>query len=208
MADEPQTAFHVVPNALTHEQCDRLMEHVQAHLSKRKASVYSNNQKKPAEINEKRRKGHVWQGFTEGNSLLSQGLPHQAITHAYCAWADKFKSYCSPPHVTPGFYEVQLAVYDEPGDHFKRHADQTMGPIELFDKRPLRKMSMSIVLSNPNEYEGGGLRFFNAAGGSVRVSQNKGDIYIFPAWQEHQVDPLLSGKRNALVLWFMGDVWV
>jgi predicted 2-oxoglutarate/Fe(II)-dependent dioxygenase YbiX len=208
MADKPQYAFLGIPNALTPEQCDRLVEHVQAHLPKTKAGVYDYKKEKPNGVNEKHRKGHVWQGFTKGNSMLSQGIPHQAITHAYCAWADKFKSYCSPPQVTPGLYEVQLAVYDEPGDHFKHHADQTMGPVELFDKRPLRKMSMSIVLSNPNEYEGGGLRFFNAVGGSVRVSQNKGDIYIFPSWQVHQVDPLISGKRNALVLWFMGDVWV
>ena len=207
MGAPDQFAYHSIPNSLTPQQCDRLLEHVLANTTKSKAGIY--NKSAPEEhFVDSERKGHTWGSHSMNNRVLSEGLPHHAITQAYAAWADKFKSYCSPPQVTPGAYEVQLAVYDESGDHFRRHYDQRMGTAELYANHPLRKMSMSIILSNPDEYEGGGLRFFDQRGSTIRVSQNKGDIFIFPAWQEHQVDPVTSGKRNALVLWMLGDIWV
>ena len=99
-----------------------------------------------------------------------------------------------------------MAEYSTEGDHFKRHADQTMNTKTFVSEHPIRKMSMSIVLSDSSEYEGAALRFFES-NVSIRFEQNKGDIFLFPSWLEHQVDPLISGKRNALVLWMLGDLW-
>ena len=176
MGAPDQFAYHHIPNSLTPQQCDRLLEHVLANTTKSKAGIY--NKSAPEEhFVDSERKGHTWQGHSMTNRVLSEGLPHHAITQAS-------------------------------GDHFKRHYDQRMGTAELYANHPLRKMSMSIILSNPDEYEGGGLRFFDQRGSTIRVSQNKGDIFIFPAWQEHQVDPVTSGKRNALVVWMLGDIWV
>ena len=63
-----------------------------------------------------------------------------------------------------------------------------------------RKISMSLVLSDPDEYEGGQLEIW---GKSIDVYK-KGSIIFFPSWMPHRVTPVTKGTRYSLVMWFIG----
>lgn len=190
--------------ALTGDQCDQLILDIHQYGKKREASIASYTGGPDDDpINHKERKGIVYQGYSNKNRTLDECLPHPNLLAAYRQYRDTFRS---TPSIIPGAYEVQMAEYSTEGDHFKRHADQTMNTKTFVSEHLIRKMSMSIVLSDSSEYEGAALRFFES-NISTRFEQNKGDIFLFPSWLEHQVDPLISGKRNALVLWMLGDLW-
>jgi hypothetical protein len=191
-----------IAGALTSDRCDQLILDIHKYGEKKDAQIASyRNDVNPT--NHKERKGIVYQGYSNKNRTLDECLPHPNLLAAYRQYGDTFRS---TPSIIPGAYEVQMAEYSTEGDHFKRHADQVMNTKTFVSKHPIRKMSMSIVLSDSSEYEGAALRFFES-NVSIRFEQNKGDIFLFPSWLEHQVDPLISGKRNALVLWMLGDLW-
>ena len=66
-----------------------------------------------------------------------------------------------------------------------------------------RKLSMTVQLTDSNEYTGGGLEIMT---GRVPVSMPRqaGIVSVFPSYMLHRVSPVLSGSREAIVLWFTG----
>jgi PKHD-type hydroxylase len=75
----------------------------------------------------------------------------------------------------------------------------------------IRKLSMTINLNLPGEYEGGNLKFDfgpHAAGKRYHECTEirpQGSIIIFPSYVYHQVTPVTSGTRYSLVLWTLGQ---
>jgi PKHD-type hydroxylase len=69
-----------------------------------------------------------------------------------------------------------------------------------------RKISAVMMLTGPDEYEGGELEVCN--NGNFEDTQvlkpNKGDIVFFASWMPHRVRPVTSGERKSLVMWVMG----
>ena len=69
-----------------------------------------------------------------------------------------------------------------------------------------RKISATIILSDPKEYEGG--EFQCVIGGRVdepmTVKPKKGDAIFFASWMPHRVTPVTKGVRKSLVCWVMG----
>jgi len=62
-----------------------------------------------------------------------------------------------------------------------------------------RKLSFSINLNNPNEYEGGDLEFRDL-GEEIKISpKSLGGITIFPSFLSHRVTPITKGIRKVLV---------
>ena len=96
-----------------------------------------------------------------------------------------------------GFYEpIQIAEYGA-GDFFKWHADFGNGP------ESVRKLSLSIQLSDAADYEGGDLQFMVNEEG-VSAPRTLGTVVIFPSFVLHRVTPITSGKRRSLVGWVSG----
>ena len=97
-----------------------------------------------------------------------------------------------------------------PGVYDKNHCDTGLfTPInELMGK--VRKLSITLMLSDPNNYEGGNLKFDRGehiknryeeiSGGMV----NQGSIVVFPSYKYHCVTPVTKGTRYSLVVWFNG----
>jgi len=69
-----------------------------------------------------------------------------------------------------------------------------------------RKISASIILTDPSKYEGG--EFECVLNGRVDEpfigKPNKGDVIFFSSWMPHRVRPVTSGIRKSLVCWVMG----
>ena len=75
----------------------------------------------------------------------------------------------------------------------------------------IRKLSMTINLNEPGEYEGGNLKFdFGPHAGGKRFHEvteirPQGSIIVFPSYVYHQVTPVTKGTRYSLVLWSLGQ---
>jgi len=66
---------------------------------------------------------------------------------------------------------------------------------------PVRKISMTLLLSDPATFEGGELEFMHK-GKSVKLKQ--GQAIFFASWLQHRVKPVTKGERKSLVMWFGG----
>ncbi len=69
-----------------------------------------------------------------------------------------------------------------------------------------RKISITVQLSDPSEYEGGDLEF-NMGGKIVTAPKGKGAVVCFPSYLLHRVTPVTKGVRKSLVLWVGGSVF-
>jgi PKHD-type hydroxylase len=75
----------------------------------------------------------------------------------------------------------------------------------------VRKLSMTINLNQPGEYEGGNLKFdFGPHAQGKRFHEcieirPQGSIIVFPSYVYHQVTPVTRGTRYSLVLWSLGQ---
>ena len=66
---------------------------------------------------------------------------------------------------------------------------------------PVRKISMTLLLSDPSTFEGGELEFIDDKK-IVRLEQ--GGAMFFASWLRHRIKPVTKGKRASLVMWFGG----
>ena len=75
----------------------------------------------------------------------------------------------------------------------------------------IRKLSLTINLNMPGEYEGGNLKFdFGPHASGKRYHEcveirPQGSIIVFPSYIYHQVTPVTKGTRYSLVLWTLGQ---
>lgn len=69
-----------------------------------------------------------------------------------------------------------------------------------------RKISASIVLSDPDEYEGGEFEIMDKGNPDLTtiVKPTKGSIIFFASWMPHRIKPITKGVRKSLVTWVMG----
>ena len=74
----------------------------------------------------------------------------------------------------------------------------------------VRKLSMTLNLTQPDQYKGGNLKFdFGPHAGRARFKtckeiRDQGSMIIFPSFVHHQVTPVTSGTRYSLVIWSLG----
>ena len=77
----------------------------------------------------------------------------------------------------------------------------------------IRKLSVTCVLSKPEDYEGGELEFdFGASEPDkkhhTRICteiKSQGSLVIFPSFVQHRVKPVTKGTRYSLVIWSLGQ---
>ena len=66
---------------------------------------------------------------------------------------------------------------------------------------PVRKISMTLLLSDPSTFEGGELEIMSK-GKTAKLKQ--GQAIFFASWLQHRVKPVTRGERKSLVMWFGG----
>ena len=66
---------------------------------------------------------------------------------------------------------------------------------------PVRKISMTLLLSDPSTFEGGELEIMSK-GKTAKLKQ--GQAIFFASWLQHRVKPVTKGERKSLVMWFGG----
>ena len=98
------------------------------------------------------------------------------------------------------FYDWHCDSYDEP--YNDPNVKETFGKY--------RKLSMTVSLTDPSEYEGGDLEFDfrnTDEGSQPRICEEirkKGSVIVFPSFVWHRVTPVTKGTRHSLVCWNLG----
>lgn len=99
-----------------------------------------------------------------------------------------------------GFHQgLQFTNYSAPKGHYTWHIDRGPG-------NGVRKLSFSIQLSDPDEYDGGDLQLWFGGGEDeiVTAPKGRGTIVFFPSYALHRVTPVTRGRRQSLVAWIDG----
>ena len=91
----------------------------------------------------------------------------------------------------------QFTNYEAPSGKYGKHVDRGIN-------FPVRKLSISIQLTNPEEYEGGELYLYDNDKGTV-MDKAQGTLIMFPSYVLHEVMPVTKGTRNSLVTWVTGE---
>ena len=73
--------------------------------------------------------------------------------------------------------------------------------VSMAHEPPVRKISMTLLLNDPSEFEGGHLELM-APGKFAELKQ--GHAIIFASFLNHRVQPVTRGVRQSLVVWFGG----
>tara|TARA_B100001250_G_C19694062_1_gene741694 strand:+ start:51 stop:599 length:549 start_codon:yes stop_codon:yes gene_type:complete len=92
---------------------------------------------------------------------------------------------------------AQISKYSV-GEYYGEHVD--FGS----DFNLTRKLSLTIQLSDENDYEGGDLLFHT--GSDTKPSlRGKGSVIVFDSRLYHEITPITKGVRYSLVKWYHGD---
>ena len=111
----------------------------------------------------------------------------------------------------------QYTEYKE-GQFYDWHCDSNPVPYDKPDdlntNGKIRKLSMTLCLSDPEDYEGGDLEFaFHDQDGDKQPKiceeiRPRGSLIIFPSFVWHRVKPVTKGIRHSLVCWSLGQPYV
>ena len=93
--------------------------------------------------------------------------------------------------------QAQYTEYPE-GGFYDWHVDND---VNMQHEPPVRKISMTCLLSPESEFEGGDLELM-AEGKVVKIKQ--GHAVFFASFIRHRVAPVTRGVRRSLVMWFGG----
>ena len=88
---------------------------------------------------------------------------------------------------------LQIARYHV-GNFYKWHTDGS--------GRGYRKLSMSCLLNDSSEFDGGEFHV-RALGQKSVIPLEKSEVLVFQPDLEHQVLPVMRGQRDSLVVWFL-----
>jgi PKHD-type hydroxylase len=92
----------------------------------------------------------------------------------------------------------QFTNYEAPSGKYGKHVDRATN-------MSVRKLSISIQLTDPKEYEGGELKLYDGDDEeAITMDKAQGTLIIFPSFVLHEVMPVTKGERNSLVTWVTG----
>ena len=129
---------------------------------------------------------------------------HQANRNAGWNFEWDFSESCQFTKYTKDqFYDWHCDSWDKPYIREDQN-DPSHGKI--------RKLSVTVTLSDPKEYKGGELEFDfrnldpDKKPNIIKCKEilPKGSLVVFPSFVWHRVCPVKSGERNSLVIWNLG----
>ena len=99
-----------------------------------------------------------------------------------------------------GMQITEMAQYTEypEGGFYDWHIDSD---VNFAHEPTVRKISMTLLLSPENEFEGGDLEIMKE-GQAAKLKQ--GHAIFFASFIRHRVTPVIRGNRKSLVMWFGG----
>ena len=153
------------------------------------------------DVSKKRKSNIVWMNdrwiYNEIHPYI-----HTANKNAGCNFQWDFSESCQfTKYKLNQFYDWHCDSWSKPYNR----------PEEPDRHGKIRKLSVTISLSDENDYEGGDFEFDfrNDDKGSnqpqlCKEIRPKGSVVVFPSFVWHRVKPVTSGTRYSLVIWNLG----
>lgn len=132
---------------------------------------------------------------------------YAALSQSIIAALEKnplFVSAALPKHILPPMFNRYAG-----GHTYGNHVDNAVQTDRRTNERVLTDISVTVFLSEPEDYEGGEL-IIEDTYGSHEVKLPAGDAIIYPSSSLHRVEPVISGERVASFLWVQSlvrDAW-
>ena len=101
-----------------------------------------------------------------------------------------------------------LAIHYKPvsnGDH--KETDKQQQDFMNENTELVRKLSFSLQLSDPDDYEGGNVQLLDETGKSYIAPRQRGCIILFDSRTQHRVLKVTKGTRKSIVGWVVGPRW-
>jgi len=114
----------------------------------------------------------------------------------------RFLSAAIPLHIFPPLFN-RYAASD--GHHFGVHVDNAVRGDRLTGLRIRTDLSVTLFLSEPEEYDGGELVIEDTYG-SHEIKLPAGDLVLYPASSLHLVTPVTRGTRVASFFWLQSMI--
>lgn len=180
--------YRVFPKLFTKIECERILEQMDQFPFK--PSVVG-TEKNATSVSEIRRSQVKWVPMTLEFAWVYKKVEEAISTANRELWwffLDGWREH------------LQLSMYNENEQgHYEWHMDCGSG----FGSG--RKVSLTVQLSDPAEYEGGDMQFLITQK-PITLSKEQGTAVVFPSYMEHRVLPVTKGKRYSLVIWVTGPV--
>ena len=196
----------VIPSKI----CDDILKHGN---SKRKEIAITGAGKKRNEpptkeelknIQKKRKSDIVWMS---GRWIYNEIQPYIYMANANAGWNFQWD-----------FTEACQFTEYKKGQFYDWHCDSNETPYDDPDDAnrngKIRKLSMTLCLTEEDKYDGGELEFaFHDMDGNKQPRiceeiKQKGSIIVFPSFVWHRVKPVTRGIRHSLVCWNLGQPYV
>ena len=102
-----------------------------------------------------------------------------------------------------GFEDVRITELGQYTEYAEKefydwHTDISL---EMSNMPPVRKISMTLLLSDPKDFQGGELDLVDA---KTHPNFKQGYALFFASFIRHRVKPIIKGNRKSLVMWFGG----
>ena len=190
MMYEPRWRSFIVETTtpiFTPEQCKMIIQAGRAEPRK-DAEVGSNKGIKGGVIDTKTRTSHIsWIPFTKMTPMYKT--------------IEKIMKQTNGNHFGfDGMTITEMAQYTEypEGGFYDWHVDND---VNMQNEPPVRKISMTCLLSPESEFEGGDLEL-QSEDKVAKIKQ--GHAIFFASFIRHRVKPVIKGNRKSLVMWFGG----
>ena len=156
-----------------------------------------------------------WTKSEQGVVGATEGKINKKIRKSNVVWQDQFSiigcvaqsyvmaanRYAEWNYDISFFERIQQTKYDKT-DHYTWHKD-SFAPNEMNQQR---KLTISILLNDPKEFEGGKFQFKDLENEDNLLTE-QGSIIVFPSFYEHRVTPVTKGIRNSAVTWGVGTAF-
>jgi len=189
--------FYVFPRAVAPDVCKQIVQDSKKNILE-KASVYNYDKTASKDDPEIRK--------TSINFIKDKDNKVNELAWHFLREANKLQFNYNLSY----FQAVQFAEYED-GGFYGWHQDDN----GINKSSEMRKLSLTLVLSDPSTFEGGKLQFYNGEKplqdmGEIKGEQvNKdiqaqGTVIVFDSRDWHRVTPVTKGIRHSVVCWTVG----
>lgn len=184
----PMHPWQIWGGGFTEEECDAIIQAGElCEFQKAAVGIKNNN-----EINEKiRNTDIVWLEPNDDTIWIFERMNELIAKINF----DKFQMDLDR------FDGFQYSKYKTDG-HYDWHTDI----IETGHNGLFRKLSVSLLLSNPKDYKGGDFWITGSSEKDAhKIKLKKGDLIVFYSHLPHKVSKVTEGERITLVTWALGE---
>tara|TARA_B100000927_G_scaffold290637_1_gene290043 strand:+ start:1144 stop:1743 length:600 start_codon:yes stop_codon:yes gene_type:complete len=179
--------FATWEDGFTQEECDKIIQLGES--SKAQTSTVGGDPEHQDTNTEIRKSLNSWIGLNNDSEWIYQRLSNISRCLNGLHW--RFDISCFSE-------DLQYTRYNSDGCFYGWHIDNGVKGSE----HPQRKLSITLQLSDGDEYEGGDFQIHSSK--LSTLPKKKGLIVAFPSYSLHQVTPVTSGSRKSLVVWLCG----